>query len=148
MINIYAENSNNNFMYIFLSFWFSDQNSAKILIDDHVEIRNILASRGKQLCFQYFQSSNTDLVNKLLQIFLYYGMKENVFETVKLYLNYECWRQNSAAATEVVSLCIKLNISLSESENQKYLDLLLKRPHMPKAEKLKKIDVKKYKFKF
>ncbi|XP_070490858.1 uncharacterized protein [Chironomus tepperi] len=135
---------------LFESFWFSDQQAAEELIANHLEIRKMLASRSKQLCFGYFQNNNTDLVNKLVQIFLGYKMRTNVVETLKLYLAFEIWRKNSSAATEIVHLFLELNIPLSDSENRKYLDLLLKRQHDDgqRRKMSEKIDVENYKFKF
>lgn len=77
-------------------------------------------------------------------------MRTNVVETLKLYLAFEIWRKNSSAATEIVQLFLELNIPLSDSENRKYLDLLLKRPHEngQRGKMSEKIDVENYKFKF
>ncbi|KAL7016653.1 hypothetical protein ACKWTF_010082 [Chironomus riparius] len=135
---------------LFESFWFSDQQTAEGLIANHLEIRKMLASRSKQLCFGYFQNNNTDLVNKLVQIFLGYKMRTNVVETLKLYLAFEIWRKNSSAATQIVQLFLELNIPLSDSENRKYLDLLLKRQTeiRQQGKMSEKIDVENYKFKF
>lgn len=141
------------------SFWFSDQQIADELIAQHLEVRKMLSSRSKHLCFGYFQNNNTDLVNKLVQIFLKYKMRTSVVEILKLYLAFEIWRKNSSAATEIVHLFLELNIPLSDSENRKYLDLLLKRHQQsPTTTKTKdvekrgkmseKINVENYKFKF
>lgn len=114
----------------------------------------MLAVRSKQLCFRYFQTNDTDLVNKLVQIFLKYKMNANVVDTLKMFLAFECWRKNSSAATEIVRLCIELNIQLSDNENSRYFDLLFNRKRQQKQEKQqpanaeKKKDVEKYKFKF
>lgn len=77
-------------------------------------------------------------------------MRTNVVETLKLYLAFEIWRKNSSAATEIVQLFLELNIPLSDSENRKYLDLLLKRQHEngQRGKMSEKIDVENYKFKF
>lgn len=77
-------------------------------------------------------------------------MRTNVVETLKLYLAFEIWRKNSSAATEIVQLFLELNIPLSDSENRKYLDLLLKRQHETgqRGKMSEKIDVENYKFKF
>jgi hypothetical protein len=77
-------------------------------------------------------------------------MRTNVVETLKLYLAFEIWRKNSSAATEIVQLFLELNIPLSDSENRKYLDLLLKRQQQngQRGKMSEKIDVENYKFKF
>jgi hypothetical protein len=79
-------------------------------------------------------------------------MRTNVVETLKLYLAFEIWRKNSSAATEIVQLFLELNIPLSDSENRKYLDLLLKRQQQhengQRGKMSEKINVENYKFKF
>ena len=77
-------------------------------------------------------------------------MRTNVVETLKLYLAFEIWRKNTSAATLIVQLFLELNIPLSDSENRKYLDLLLKRQHenAQQGKISEKIDVENYKFKF
>jgi hypothetical protein len=74
-----------------------------------------------------------------------------------MYLAYECWERNAKAATEIVNLCISLNIPLTESENKKFLNLILGRSSPPSKmskqqpqqdDKKKKIDIEKYKFQF
>lgn len=140
------------------SFWYSDQNEAEEIIERHKEVRNILASRSKQQSFRYFQSANTELVNKIIQIFLRHNMRTNAVDIIKMYLAYELWHKNSQAATEIVNLCIQLNIPLSDNENKKFLNLLLGRSSTPSemskqqpqqdTEKKKEIDIKKYKFQF
>lgn len=85
-------------------------------------------------------------------------MRANAVDIIKMYLAYECWQKNSKAATEIVNLCIQLNIPLSDNENKKFLNLLLGRSSTPSemskqqpqqdTETKKKIDIKKYKFQF
>lgn len=88
----------------------------------------------------------------------------NATNIIKMYLSYECWRKNSSAATEIVRLCIQLNIPLTENENNIFLNLLLGRSSAAAAtskslneeekksqdddKKKTKSDITKYKFKF
>jgi hypothetical protein len=58
------------------------------------------------------------------------------------------WRRNLDAALQIVQLCLKLEIQLSDAENKKFLDLLLKRPQDKKRHEKKKITIEKYQFKF
>ncbi|KAG5673810.1 hypothetical protein PVAND_003826 [Polypedilum vanderplanki] len=142
---------------LFESEWFSDQKFSHQLIE-MPEVRKILAIRTRNLCYEYFNDNDTDLANRLIQIFLKYNMIEQCTLTLKFYLAYECFQSNVSAATQVVKLCIELNIPLSESENRKYLDLLLKRSvkqqhHRQQQQNQSqddsnKISVEKYKFKF
>lgn len=80
-------------------------------------------------------------------------MRANATQIIKMFLDYECWRKNSQAATEIVNFCIQLNIPLSDNENKKFLNLLLGRSsemskQKPQQDEKKKIDIKKYKFQF
>jgi hypothetical protein len=114
------------------------------------------------MCYQYFCHSNTERVNKIIQIFLKHRMRQNAVSIIKMYLSYECWRRNKSQAVEIVNLCIELNIELSDKENNKFLNLLLGRSSkvLSSAQELKeeapqnerqtakKIDIEKYKFKF
>lgn len=115
-----------------------------------MEIRKILALRSKQLSFRYFQANNTENISKLIETFLKYNMRANVCQTLKMFLAYECWRKNLKSATEIVKLCIELNIPLTDSETyEKYLDLLLNRSgKQQQKSNEKKITVQKYKFQF
>lgn len=140
------------------SFWYSDQLMAEEIIEQHEEVLNLLSSRSKQQCFRYFQGANTELVNKIIQIFLRHNMRTNAIDIIKIYLAYELFNQNTQAATEIVNLCINLNIPLSDNENKKFLNLILGRSSAPSKmskqqpqhdeEKKKKVDIKKYKFQF
>lgn len=53
------------------------------------------------------------------------------------------------AVLQIVQLCLKLDIQLTDKENKKFLDLLLKRPRDAKPRpETKKITIEKYQFKF
>lgn len=93
-------------------------------------------------------------------------MKENASNIIKMHLKYSCWQKSSSEATEIVRLCIALNIPLTEDENNMFLNLLLRRTSSmngeqeeeeklvklsdddKKGEKVKKSSIQKYKFKF
>lgn len=77
-------------------------------------------------------------------------MRSNAIDVIKIYLAYEIWNKNSKAATEIVNFCIQLNIPLTDSENEKFVNLLLGRSPSKQQHdvKKKKIDIKKYNFKF
>jgi hypothetical protein len=76
-------------------------------------------------------------------------MLKNVSETLKMFLAFEIWRKNPSAATEIVKLCIELNIELTHDENKQYVDLLLNRKRSVKTTKIdQKAAIEKYKFKF
>lgn len=125
-------------------------------------MRHVLALRANQMCYYYFCHSDTERVNKIIQIFLKHRMRKNAASIIKMYLSYECWRRNKSQAIEIVNLCIRLNIELSDKENNKFLNLLLGRSSKvsSSAEELKeeapqnerqsakKSDIEKYKFKF
>lgn len=144
------------FFYFKFSFWYSDQESAEEIIERNKEVRNILAARSKVLSFQYFQREDTERVNKIIQIFLKYDMMQNATNIIKMFLAFELYRKNSSAATEIIKLCIALNISLTNDENNKFLNLILGRQHSSTSPTIskdqqnkKKIDISpKYKFKF
>lgn len=51
------------------------------------------------------------------------------------------------AVLQIVQLCLKLDIQLSNEQNKKFLDLLLKRDEKTKQHK-KQITIEKYQFKF
>jgi hypothetical protein len=164
-VKLFSSLSHSLFLFVCFknSFWYSDQVTADELIEEHKELRHVLASRANQLCYQYFCNSDTERVNKIIQIFLQHKMRQNAVGIIKLYLAYECWRENKPQAVEIVNLCIRLNIELSDNENNKFLNLLLGRSSRlsssssssekevaPQNEQktTKKIDIEKYKFKF
>lgn len=55
-----------------------------------------------------------------------------------------------AAVLQIVQLCLKLDIALTDSQNKKFLDLLLKRDETNKRTETTKtkITIEKYQFKF
>lgn len=59
------------------------------------------------------------------------------------------WRRNIDSVTQIVQLCLKLDIQLTDKENKKFLDLLLRRSGDEKQRpETKKIATHKYQFKF
>jgi hypothetical protein len=60
------------------------------------------------------------------------------------------WRKNMNAVLQIVQLCLKLDIQLTDNENKKFLDLLLKRKSHESERKKPppKITTPKYQFKF
>lgn len=56
------------------------------------------------------------------------------------------------AVLQIIQLCLKLEIQLTEKQNKKFLDLLLKRPSdenkTMKKKPETKITIQKYQFKF
>lgn len=58
------------------------------------------------------------------------------------------WRRNIDSVTQIVQLCLKLDIQLTDKENKKFLDLLLKRDDDKRRPETKKIATHKYQFKF
>lgn len=57
-----------------------------------------------------------------------------------------------SAALQIIQLCVKLDIHLSDEENKKFLNLLLNQPSKASTTKpqrdTKKITIHKYQFKF
>lgn len=81
-------------------------------------------------------------------------MMQNASEIIKMYLSYECWQKNKSAASEIVKLCVELEIPLSNYQNNAFLNLILGRSSSTslltkhQVDKTKKPDIKNYKFKF
>ena len=82
-------------------------------------------------------------------------MMQNASDIIKMHLSYECWQKNKSAATEIVRLCVQLDISLSNYQNNEFLNLILNRSSSTlllkkqrQVDKMKKPEVTKYKFKF
>ncbi|CRK89470.1 CLUMA_CG003208, isoform A [Clunio marinus] len=138
---------------LFESFWFSDQQLASELVEKHVQLRKVLCKQSTVLSFIYLRHNNIELVHQLIQIFLRFNMTKQVEVLVRMLFEFECWRKNLNAVLQIVQLCLKLDIQLSEEENKKFLDLLLKRPRDVEADEEKKrmaekIPIQKYQFKF
>lgn len=152
----------------------------------HAPLRKLLSKQLSFLCFLYLRHDNTELVNRLIQIFLHCSMMRQVETLVKILFDFECesfwvsvldslrakrarkessgdyfylfsffcaytsgWRRNMDAVLQIVQLCLKLDIQLTNNENKKFLDLLLKRPHdTAKRPETKKITIQTYQFKF
>jgi len=134
---------------LFESFWFSDQQIASELIATHATLREMLSKQLSLLCFTYLRNNNTELVNRLIQIFLQFNMMRQVETLVKLLFDFECWRQNMDAVVKIVQLCRELGIELTEKESKKLVELLLKRPiEEKKKETATKITIQEYQFKF
>lgn len=78
------------------------------------------------------------------------GFSPRYCQFISIFFPLTGWRKNSDAVLQIVELCLKLDIALSDTENKKFLNLMLRRPSMPadKQKKKKSITIEKYQFKF
>lgn len=56
----------------------------------HASLRGILSKQLSFLCFIYLRNNNTELVNRLIQIFLQFNMMRQVEMLVKILFDFEC----------------------------------------------------------
>uniref|UniRef100_A0A0P6IVE1 Uncharacterized protein n=2 Tax=Aedes aegypti TaxID=7159 RepID=A0A0P6IVE1_AEDAE len=139
----------------FLSQWFSDQEAARKLFDKHERLRLEIAKRVNNLCFSCMQEFNTEPLYRLTELFLKHNMSTQCRPILISLFEYEYWRRNLRACSEIMQNSIDLDIPLPEACNQKLLDLLLGRPGSlakPAAEsaakRKQKLQAKKYELKF
>ncbi|KXJ78734.1 hypothetical protein RP20_CCG003578 [Aedes albopictus] len=139
----------------FLSQWFSDQEAAKALFDKHERLRLAIAKRVSSMCFNCMQDFNTEPLYRLMELFLKHQMSTQCRLILISLFEYEYWRQNLRACSEIMQNSIDLDIPLPETYNQKLLDLLLGRSilqHKPTtdsvAKRKQKLQAKKYQLKF
>ncbi|XP_062543624.1 uncharacterized protein LOC134211066 [Armigeres subalbatus] len=111
----------------FQSQWFSDQEAAKGLFDKHECLRLAVATRVNSLCFKFMHENDTEAVYRLMELLLKYGMSAQCRPILISLFEYQYWRRNLRACSEIMQNSLDLDIPLPESYNQKLLTLLLGR---------------------
>lgn len=129
----------------FDSHWFSDQQLADELLLKFEKLQKILSIESNLLCFSYLRQKNTNAVMRLIEVFLKFDMQKQVESSLKVLLDYQCYRRDLRAASEIVQTCINLEINLSDEENKKFLALLLNKPYMPTK---KEVKIPNFQYKF
>ncbi|XP_055537930.1 uncharacterized protein LOC129725773 [Wyeomyia smithii] len=108
----------------FRSQWYSDQEVAKTIFNKHNDLRLAIAKRLSKICFIYLQEYCIEQVYQLMELFL----KHNMLIQCRLILirlfEYQYWRRDLRACSEIIQNSIDLNIPLPEVYNRKLLDLL------------------------
>lgn len=93
LINYFNQLINNSLTFSISpskSFWFSDQQMSDQIIVKHAVLRKLLSKQLSSLCFIYLRNNNTELVNRLIQIFLQFNMMKQVEILLKILLDFEC----------------------------------------------------------
>lgn len=111
----------------FRSQWFSDQEAAKMLFDKHSSLRVAIARRLAKLCFTYMQEFNAEPVYRLMELFLKHKMLPQCQQILVRLFEYQYWRRDLRACSEIMQNSIDLDIPLPDIYNRKLLDLLLGR---------------------
>uniref|UniRef100_A0A182YLC1 Uncharacterized protein n=1 Tax=Anopheles stephensi TaxID=30069 RepID=A0A182YLC1_ANOST len=136
----------------FLSAWHSDQEAAKTLFDRHAALRLAVSSRTKNLCYKLLYDSNVEKVYQLIELFLKHEMKAECKSLLIRLFEYQYWRKNLRACSEIMQNAIDLNITLPEMCNRHLLELLLGHGSstLPKESSKQSKDLKpnKYQLKF
>ncbi|XP_065081164.1 uncharacterized protein LOC135703769 [Ochlerotatus camptorhynchus] len=139
----------------FHSQWYSDQEAAKAMFDKHESLRLAIAKRINSLCFAFMQDFNTEPVYRLMELFLKHNMLPQCRLILICLFEYQYWRRNLRACSEIIQNSIDLDLALPEAYNRKLLDLLLGRSGMqtrPSVEtegkRKQKLQAKKYELKF
>uniref|UniRef100_A0A1Q3FHV3 Uncharacterized protein n=1 Tax=Culex tarsalis TaxID=7177 RepID=A0A1Q3FHV3_CULTA len=111
----------------FRSQWFSDQEAARALFDKHAGLRVAISRRLGKLCFTYMQEFNAEPVYRLMELFLKHKMLPQCQQILVRLFEYQYWRRDLRACSEIMQNSIDLDIPLPEIYNRKLLDLLLGR---------------------
>ncbi|XP_039431567.1 uncharacterized protein LOC120414445 [Culex pipiens pallens] len=111
----------------FRSQWFSDQEAARALFDKHAGLRVAIARRLGKLCFTYMQEFNAEPVYRLMELFLKHKMLPQCQQVLVRLFEYQYWRRDLRACSEIMQNSIDLDITLPDIYNRKLLDLLLGR---------------------
>lgn len=108
--------------------------------------------RSRQLSFLSHKKKRSVHCSPSLGLFLSLSSSSSPaythsFQFISILFSLTGWRKNTDAVLQVVELCLKLDIALSDMENKKFLNLMLRRPSTEKKTK-KIIAIEKYQFKF
>lgn len=131
----------------FSSQWFSDQQVATELFEKYESLRSMIGRRAPSLCYNFLSHHDVDAVHRLIQLFLQYDNKQACSSSLKMLFNYQYWRRDLRACSEIMQFCLDIDLALPEIETQKLLNLLLKRPiEYPKP--VPKSECNKFQYKF
>ncbi|XP_053689325.1 uncharacterized protein LOC128738313 [Sabethes cyaneus] len=109
----------------FRSQWYSDQEAAKKIFDKHNDLRQGIARRLNKICFTYLQEYCVEQVYQLMELFLKYNMLLQCRLILIRLFEYQYWRRDLRACSEIIQNSINLDIPLPEIYNRKLLNLLL-----------------------
>ncbi|XP_055621386.1 uncharacterized protein LOC129765275 [Toxorhynchites rutilus septentrionalis] len=141
----------------FRSQWHSDQEVAKQLFNKHVRLREAVAGRISRLCFQLMQEFNIESIYQLMELFLKHQMLPSCRQVLIHLFEYQYWRRDLRACSEIIQNSIDLDIPLPNLYNLKLLDMLLgkssrKNSVLPSSSadsaQKHKLEAKKYELKF
>lgn len=118
----------------FRSQWFSDQEAARELFDKHAPLRVAMARRLAKLCFSYMQEFNAEPVYRLMELFLKHKMLPQCQQILVRLFEYQYWRRDLRACSEIIQNSIDLDIPLPDIYNRKLLNLLLGRNTGPRLQ--------------
>lgn len=118
----------------FRSQWFSDQEAARALFDKYPALRVAVARRLAKLCFSYMQEFNAEPVYRLMELFLKHKMLPQCQQILVRLFEYQYWRRDLRACSEIMQNSIDLDIPLPDIYNRKLLDLLLGRTIGPRLQ--------------
>ncbi|XP_055614227.1 uncharacterized protein LOC129760593 [Uranotaenia lowii] len=111
----------------FRSQWFSDQEASKTLFNKHDALRQVVARRINKICVSFLQENRTEQVYQLMELFLKHDMMPPCKLILMRLFDYQFWRQDLRACSEIMQNSIDLNVPLPEIYNHRLLDLLLGR---------------------
>lgn len=74
----------------FLSGWFSDQQQAVLLFEEHAPIRAIVGDSVSMTAYKLLQSHNTDAVYRLIELLLKFDMKNECKICLGFLFEYQC----------------------------------------------------------
>ncbi|XP_058829425.1 uncharacterized protein LOC131688862 [Topomyia yanbarensis] len=109
----------------FRSQWYSDQEVAKQLFDKHSQLREAISRRLVKICFEYLQEFKIEQVYQLMELFLKHEMLPQCRQVLIRLFEYQYWRRDLRACSEIMQNSIELDIPLPDQCNRKLLNLLL-----------------------
>ncbi|CAB3228793.1 unnamed protein product [Arctia plantaginis] len=129
------------------STWFSDQMLSNELLEASEHLQEIVKDKATAFSISALKDYNEDAVVRLLQNLLKYDMMSEYVAVLQVLFNYKLRNRDIRGCTEIIRNCEVLGVSLSSSQQGKYLTMLIEDRKNPDEIKTK-VPFKNFKLKF